>query len=327
MKRTNLVSRGVTLAFIVTVVVGCAAGQAGSPGTAGNSGNPGLAGSSAGSSGLAGAGSGTGGTGGCVTPPVVQVSWQMMATPDLSSPKLSCAQVGARYVDFFLDTAHAHFDCAPGSGMSTDFQPGTYTPRILLSNAQGQPIFNESAPNTVRVPTCGVTNIGNYALVVGQTGAAGSGGSTGAAGSTGSAGTGGSTGAAGGSGGSMGTAGTGGTPPCNALSIFAMHSCAFPGACHDASGTSAGFNMASPGWEKTLVGKNPKGGGAQGFSSACTSVNMPYLIPNSVPAKGLFLEKLQPKPPCGSEMPVLTTYLTADELACVQTWANALTKP
>jgi pilus assembly protein FimV len=325
MKRTNLVSRGVTLAFIVTVVVGCAAGQAGSP-NPGSAGSTGIAGATAGSTGLAGAGSGTGGSGGCVTPPVVQVSWQMMTTPDLSSPKLSCAQVGAKYVDFFLDTAHAHFDCAPGSGMSTDFLPGTYTPRILLSNAQGQPIFNESAPKPVTVPSCGVTNIGNYALVVGTTGAAGSGGS-GAAGSSGSAGSGGTTGTGGGSGGSMGTAGTGGGGPCNAMSIFAMHSCAFPGACHDASGTSAGFNMATPGWEKNLVGKVPQGGGAAGFSSACKSSGMPYLMAGSVPAQGLFLKKLQPKPPCGSEMPVLTTYLTPDELACVQTWANSLTKP
>jgi hypothetical protein len=110
------------------------------------------------------------------------------------------------------------------------------------------------------------------------------------------------------------------------MTIFAMHSCAYPGACHDANGTSANFNMATPGWEKNLVGKMPKGGGSSGFASACAQVGMPYLIAGSQPARGLFLEKLQPKPPCGSEMPVLTTYLSADELACVQTWANGLTK-
>jgi hypothetical protein len=39
------------------------------------------------------------------------------------------------------------------------------------------------------------------------------------------------------------------------------------------------------------------------------------------------MDKLKRSPPCGSEMPLLTSYLTDAELACIQTWANALTKP
>jgi hypothetical protein len=326
MERMKLVSRGFAVTFIVTVVVGCAAGQQASP-------NPGSGGTTSGAAGSTGVAGSTGAAGSaCVTPPVVQVSWQLMTGVDLSSPKLTCAQAGAKYVEFFMDTSHTQFDCTAGQGMTTAFPPGMYTPRILLTDNSDQIVFNQPVNKTVIVPTCGTTNIGNYALVVQQTGAAGAGGSTGAAGSSGSAGSTGSAGSGGkggssGAAGSTGAGGAGGTGPCNASSIFAMHSCAFAGACHDANGTSAGFNMASVGWEKNLVGKFPKGGGAMGFGSMCGSVNKAYLVAGSSPATGLFMDKLKRSPPCGSEMPLLTSYLTDAELACIQTWANALTKP
>jgi hypothetical protein len=99
-------------------------------------------------------------------------------------------------------------------------------------------------------------------------------------------------------------------------------------ACHDANGSAAGFNMASPGWEKAMVGKPPKGGGNPGFTSVCASSGKQYLIPNSQPAQGLFLDKLfKATPPCGNQMPPIEPTLSAQEMACVQTWANALTKP
>ena len=86
--------------------------------------------------------------------------------------------------------------------------------------------------------------------------------------------------------------------------------------------------MASPGWENNLVGKMPKAGGAAGLSSVCAGSGMPYLVAGSSPARGLFLDKLMStKPACGVRMPLLTSYLNASELDCVQRWANGLTKP
>jgi hypothetical protein len=85
--------------------------------------------------------------------------------------------------------------------------------------------------------------------------------------------------------------------------------------------------MASPGWEKNLVGKNPKGGTPSGGIAAVCPTTMPYLVAGSSPARGLFLDKLKAKPSCGAEMPLLTDYLNASELDCVQRWANGLTKP
>jgi hypothetical protein len=240
-----------------------------------------------------------------------------------------------QYVEFFLDTNHTQFSCDAYKGSSTDFVPGTYTPRVLLTNASGTIVVQGTGMKAVTVPNCGVASIGGFAIVVPTTGAAGGGGSSGAAGSsgTGAGGSGGSSGTGGsgggGTGGSSGTgtAGTGGgVGPCNALPIFATHSCASPGACHDAKGTSANFDMASPGWEMKLVGGNPNGGGAAGFGSQCQGKG-PYLIAGSSPARGLFLDKLAAKPPCGNQMPLLPPTLTATELDCVQRWANGLTKP
>ena len=319
----KLISRGFPLAVIVTVVVGCAAGNADppGPGTAGQ-GGPGTAGTT----GAAGVGAaGTGGAGGCVAPPVVQVSWSLMTGASTSSPKVSCAQANVKYIQFFLDTKSTKFDCSPGSGMSTDFLPGTYTPRIYLLSGTNDVIFQGTAPQAVTVPSCGVASIGGFSIVITPTGAGGSGG-TGGTGAAGAGGSGGTTGA-GGTGGSTGAAGTGGgTGPCNALPIFAIHSCATM-ACHDANGTSANFNMASPGWEKNLVGKMPKAGGGAGFNSACAAAGKAYLVANSAPATGLFLDKLMGKPVCGLQMPLLTSYLSATELDCVQRWANGITKP
>jgi hypothetical protein len=322
MERMKMFSRGFALAVMVTVVVGCAAGQAGPP----NSGTGGS--STGGSTGTAGAASGTGGSAGCASPPIVELSWTLMS----GSSKVTCDQANVKYVEFFMDTAHTQFNCVDGQGMSADFSPGSYTARVWLTDASNQVVFQGSATKLSTVPSCGVASIGNFSIPVQLTGAAGSGGSGGTAGSggggsTGTGGGGGSTGT-GGSGGSSGTGGaSGGTGPCNALPIFAVHSCAAM-ACHDASGTSANFNMASPGWENNLVGKGPKAGGASGLQSSCLSAGKQYLMANTSPAQGLFLDKLKMmKPECGSQMPLLPPTLSASELDCVQRWANGLTKP
>jgi hypothetical protein len=321
----KLVSRGFALAVVTTVVVGCAAGRADPPG-------PGSAGQGAGTAGSSGTGGATAGTGAsgstgtagtaCVTPPVVKTAWSIGR--DATSPEISCATAGAATVQLFMNTTRTEFSCDSKMGTSMGLDPGSYVPRVLLAGAQGT-VLSQGNLNAVTIPSCGVTDLGRLRFVVAPTGAAGAGGSGGGAGGTGGAG--GSGGGAGGSGGGAGGTG-GGTGPCNALPIFAVHSCAAVMACHDANGSAAGFNMASSGWEKNLVGGKPKVGGAPGLGSVCVNSGKQYLIPGSVPAQGLFLDKLMSaKPACGAQMPLIPPNLTAQELDCVQRWANGLTKP
>jgi hypothetical protein len=321
----RLVSRGFALAGIVTVVVGCAAGNADppGPGNAGSGGGSGVAGTS----GMTGGGPGTAGTAPCQTPPVVTTSWTIGQKADGTGPEISCATAGAATVQLFMNTVRSQFSCDAKMGVSAGLTPGTYTPNVLLASAQGT-VLSQGGLKPVTVPSCGVLDLGALRFVVMPTGAAGGGGTAGARGSSGTAGAGGSSGTAG-AGGSSGTAGTGGgTGPCNALPIFGVHSCAAAMACHDAAGSAAGFNMSPPGWEKNLVGKFPKAGGAQGLGSACLGAGMPYLVAGSSPATGLFLDKLKAaKPVCGAQMPLIPPNLSAQELDCVQRWANGLTKP
>jgi len=157
-------------------------------------------------------------------------------------------------------------------------------------------------------------------------GAAGTSGVAGASGIAGSSGVAGSSGAPGSSGvaGTSGTAGRGST--CDVTPIFQEHYCTLQGACHDAQGSAANFDMASPGLEKRIVGVFPRGGGV--IPSMCMNVGIPYLMPGSVPATGLFLQKLRSNhPPCGEQEPPLGPALTPTELDCVQRWANAITAP
>jgi len=128
-----------------------------------------------------------------------------------------------------------------------------------------------------------------------------------------------------GGGGNTGAGNSGGggnNEPCDPAPVFMAKVCATPG-CHDAMGTSANFDMASADWQTHLVGVNPKGGGP--LPSKCAS-NGPYLVANMLPAKGLFLDKLKDgtTPACGVLMPQVGTRLTAEELDCVQRWANEL---
>jgi hypothetical protein len=121
-----------------------------------------------------------------------------------------------------------------------------------------------------------------------------------------------------------GNPGTGGTgvPACDPTPIFVAKICG-NGACHDASGTAANFDMGSSDWQTRLVGVNPKGAGLN--PSKC-GTNGPYLVPGALPATGLFLDKVKPEttPACGVLMPQIGPKLTAEEFACVQSWADAL---
>jgi hypothetical protein len=112
-------------------------------------------------------------------------------------------------------------------------------------------------------------------------------------------------------------------PGCSdAAAIFQNHSCALAGACHDANGSAANFNMATADWMAHLVGVVPKGGGL--VPSLCATTGMPYIVAGSYPATGLFLVKLSGPPPCGQREPEIGDVLTPTELACVQAWADKL---
>jgi hypothetical protein len=107
--------------------------------------------------------------------------------------------------------------------------------------------------------------------------------------------------------------------------------CTVTGACHDAQGSAAGLDLISAGWEQKLVGKGPSAtAGAATLMSKCAGLNLVYLKAGTSPATGLFLDKLSPAtvsaPPCGVHMPNLGAPFTATQFACVQSWANTLTK-
>jgi len=147
-------------------------------------------------------------------------------------------------------------------------------------------------------------------------------GSTGAAGG-GTAGGGAAAGAVGGA----ASAGTGGaqttSAACDITPLVTKYFCTVAGACHDAFGSGGNFDMSSPGWEQRLVGVFPKGGGQ--VPSMCFDSNEPYLIAGSQPARGLFMDKFNQIPPCGIVMPQVGPTVSPVDLACFQTWANALT--
>jgi hypothetical protein len=170
------------------------------------------------------------------------------------------------------------------------------------------------APTPARLP-------GPHAGAAGVDGAgqAGAGGSAGSVQAGGPGGQAGSPGAAG----AGGTGGVGGAPsPCDPSSIWAAKGCAAATICHDADGSAAGLAMAGRGWQSRLVGVSGNGGGSN--PSVCTSGG-PYLRPYAQPADGLFMLKLVGGAGlCGMRMPEFADPLTADEMACVQSWADAL---
>jgi hypothetical protein len=122
-----------------------------------------------------------------------------------------------------------------------------------------------------------------------------------------------------------------GTGACDVTTLFTQggttgYGCAQTG-CHDSSGTSANFDMASTGLPARLVGKSPMGGGTLPSVCAGSTPAMVYLDPGSQPATGLFLRKISASPGCGMRMPYGGRVVTATDFACIQSWANGLTKP
>lgn len=122
-----------------------------------------------------------------------------------------------------------------------------------------------------------------------------------------------------------GSGGGGGSDNCDPTPIFTAKNCAAAGPCHGGSMPAAAFDMSAAGWETHLVGVVSPGGGT--IPSQCGSAAGAYLS-GTTTAQGLFLQKLLPNPPCGTQMPQqgLGGYLTQDEFNCVQKWANNLVK-
>jgi hypothetical protein len=164
------------------------------------------------------------------------------------------------------------------------------------------------------------------ALSVGAAGCA-SGGSDG----TGTAGSG---TAGGGGGGASGASGACSLADVN--KIFATPAKAItPGctgalACHDNKGSAAGLDLVSEGWQNKLVGMGPSAAAASApIPTLCAGMG-PYLVAGSNPAKGLFMDKIDPTTttaPCGVHMPYLQANITTQQFACIQSWATTLTNP
>ena len=162
------------------------------------------------------------------------------------------------------------------------------------------------------------------ALSVGAAGCASGSDGTGTAGSSGTAGGGGTAGS------------TGACSLADVNKIFATPTGAItPGctgalACHDNKGSAAGLDLVSAGWQTKLVGMGPTAASAMALiPSLCVGMG-PYLVAGSTPAKGLFMDKIDPTTttaPCGVHMPYIQANITTQQFACIQSWATTLTNP
>jgi hypothetical protein len=112
---------------------------------------------------------------------------------------------------------------------------------------------------------------------------------------------------------------------CDAPSILfasqdALQGCGNNTSCHGTAKV-AGLDLVSPGVISRLLGKMPD----PASSLSCPSSTMPYLVPNSDPAMGLMLDKLNTMPSCGSAMPFPSGGLASDKRMCLMEWATAVT--
>lgn len=120
-------------------------------------------------------------------------------------------------------------------------------------------------------------------------------------------------------GGGSGGGGTGGGTVCAGDAILKSSTCAVAG-CHGVNAPAGGLDLFSAGLVTRLLGNSP---------NPATTMNCmgfgPYLVPNSNPATGLLLDKLNPTPACGGTMPSPLGNLPADQKQCLQEWATAVT--
>jgi len=110
----------------------------------------------------------------------------------------------------------------------------------------------------------------------------------------------------------------------NTLMSPSKYNCAGTG-CHSGSAPAANLSLAGTDLASVLVNKMPAGGGPTGQTSLCSGMGLTYLVGGSNPATGLFLQKLDPSPPCGVQMPQIGNKVTSADRACFQTFANSLT--
>jgi hypothetical protein len=123
-----------------------------------------------------------------------------------------------------------------------------------------------------------------------------------------------------GSSGGGGTNGAGGSSQaCDAPTVVFAMKCNQPG-CHASSAPSSGLDLQSAGVVARLLNKTPD----PSMSLACAASTEPYLQPQSNPATGLLLDKLNAPPPCGILMPEIGM-LTPSDVTCLNAWATAVT--
>jgi len=130
-----------------------------------------------------------------------------------------------------------------------------------------------------------------------------------------------------GTGGSGNTGGGGGSSSvCDAPTMVLQSTdlqkgCGSAASCHRATLKESGLDLVSPGVVARLLGKAPD----PTTSLSCMASTMQYLIPNTMPAQGLMIDKLNTTPTCGSAMPYPLGNLPSAQRTCLMEWATAVT--
>lgn len=109
------------------------------------------------------------------------------------------------------------------------------------------------------------------------------------------------------------TGGDGG--PCPDIPQLFQETCTSVG-CHNASEMAEDLDLESPGVAARVAGVPG--------TSTCDGI---LLADPDDPASSLLVRKLQPAPPCGSQMPLLVPkdqLYTAHQIACVEAWIATL---
>ncbi len=123
-------------------------------------------------------------------------------------------------------------------------------------------------------------------------------------------------------GGGGGGTDTGGIAGCATAAMLMKTRCT--DMCHGATTAAnfGGFDMSPAGWEKAMIGKTTPD--TAPATNMCKGNNLPYLNDKTNPATGLFMDKFKATPPCGTQMPQLPPKFTAEQIDCVQKWANSI---
>jgi hypothetical protein len=116
-----------------------------------------------------------------------------------------------------------------------------------------------------------------------------------------------------------GGAGTGGGMACNAPGSVISPKCTL--GCHVmGAALGGGLDLSPAVIVANLLGRMSTGAA----DSMCGGNTTAYLVRDSNPATGLFLDKLTPTFPCGVRMPIGAALIPSEE-TCVRDWATAVT--